>query len=198
MRSDDRFDRFGTGGSIVIGAIFAGHLMIGAPAMAWAVDGDPWQACARAIAAAERTYSIPAKLLHAIAHAESARRNAAANSYAPWPWTVMARGQGRHFDTKGAAIEAVRTLREEDVSNIDVGCMQVNLGYHPHAFDDLDAAFDPHRNAAYAARFLKGLYRASGSWFNAVARYHSSTYRQNRQYKIRVLTLWRRMGGGLR
>jgi len=170
MRTDGRFCGFSTGGSIVIGAVLAGCILVSTPVKPLAADGDPWQACARSIAAAERAYSIPDKLLYSIAHAESARRNAAANSYAPWPWTVMARGQGRHFDTKGDAIEAVRTLQDEDVSNIDVGCMQVNLGYHPHAFDDLDAAFDPERNAAYAARFLKGLYRSSGSWFNAVAR----------------------------
>ena len=32
--------------------------------------------------------------------------------------------------------------------------MQVNLGYHPDAFEDLEQAFDPTYNVAYAASFL--------------------------------------------
>jgi hypothetical protein len=156
---------------------------------------DPWKICGQAIAEAERAYNIPRNLLLSIAHAETARQNKINRRYAPWPWTVMAKGRGRHFSSKADAISAVQTLKTEDIRNIDVGCLQVNLRYHPKAFTDLEDAFAPKSNAKYAASFLRDLFRSSGSWPNAVARYHSSTYRQNRQYKIRVLTIWRRFGG---
>jgi soluble lytic murein transglycosylase-like protein len=54
------------------------------------------------------------------------------------------------------------------VRNIDVGCMQVNLGYHGKAFADLEAAFDPATNVAYAARFLSELFSKRRSWALAV------------------------------
>ena len=87
-------------------------------------------------------------------------------------------------------------MRGRDVRSVDVGCMQVNLYFHPTAFPDLDAAFDPAANAAFAARFLRSLFKDTGSWMHAVARYHSSIYRNNRQYMIRVMKTWRQLGGG--
>jgi len=69
------------------------------------------------------------------------------------------------------AIATVRALQASGVRSIDVGCMQVNLMYHPSAFASLDEAFDPGANAQYAARFLNALYRASGSWVQATAAY---------------------------
>ena len=40
---------------------------------------------------------------------------------------------------------------------MDVGCMQVNLYHHAHAFSSLDNAFDPQSNVDYAARFLRSI-----------------------------------------
>ena len=54
-------------------------------------------------------------------------------------------------------MRAVRKLQRRGVRNIDVGCMQVNLRYHPKAFKSLGQAFDPRANAAYAAGFLRKL-----------------------------------------
>ena len=55
---------------------------------------------------------------------------------------------------------AVRAMQANGVRSIDVGCGQINLMYHPDAFPNLELAFDPQANAAYAARFLKALSRA--------------------------------------
>ena len=46
----------------------------------------------------------------------------------------MALGKDRFFSSKAAAITAVRKLQADGVRNIDVGCMQVNLKYHPKVF----------------------------------------------------------------
>ena len=67
--------------------------------------------CPQAIATAERTQAIPKHLLSAIALAESGRKHPTLDKRMPWPWTVMAEGQGRYLATKQAAIEEVRQLQ---------------------------------------------------------------------------------------
>ena len=71
----------------------------------------------------------------------------------------MPRAPASFSPPRRQAIAAVKALQARGVRSIDVGCMQINLSYHPHAFRDLDQAFDPHANAAYAERFLTQLYR---------------------------------------
>lgn len=148
---------------------------------------SPGAYCEAAIYAAERTVSLPPRVLSAIAEVESGRPDAATGALHPWPWTIDADGQGQFFATKAQAIAAVRTLQAQGMRSIDVGCMQVNLMHHPNAFASLDEAFDPWRNALYAARFLNTLYGASGSWLVAIAAYHSETPSIGADYRQRVM-----------
>ena len=113
--------------------------------------------CERAVLHEERAQRIPSHLLHAISIAESGRWNKARKENVAWPWTVTSGGKGRYYPNKIAAIRAVQRLQRQRVRNIDVGCMQVNLKYHPKAFKSLDEAFDPTANARYAGRFLAQL-----------------------------------------
>ncbi len=158
--------------------------------------GSSWRVCREAIAVAEKAAKLPRKILLAIALVESGRRNEYDDRYSPWPWTVNAKGRGRYFSNKEDAVVAVRELKADRIRNIDVGCMQVNLGYHPKAFGDLNEALDPSRNATYAARLLRSLFRETGTWGYAVGRYHSSVYRFNRPYRIRVMKVWHQLRGG--
>jgi hypothetical protein len=73
--------------------------------------------------------------------------------------------------------------------SIDVGCMQVNLMYHPGAFATLEQGFDPAANAAYAARFLMQLFQQTGTWPKAVATYHSSTPELGDAYQRKVMAV---------
>jgi soluble lytic murein transglycosylase-like protein len=160
-----------------------------------ATEADPWSLCADAIRAAERERGLPPHLLRAVALAEAGRPHDASKATVPWPWTVTAEGRGRFLAAKADAVALVHELRERNVRNIDVGCMQVNLQYHPNAFASFDEALDPAANAAYAAGFLHGLFRESGSWGNAVARYHASIYGRNLQYRGRVMRIWHSLRG---
>jgi len=74
---------------------------------------------------------------------ETGRWDGASQENSAWPWTITADGQGRFFDTKEEALLEAEILITEGVRNIDVGCMQVNLHYHPSAFETLSQAFDP-------------------------------------------------------
>lgn len=156
-----------------------------------AADGsDPWRVCRQAIDNAERNGAIPKQLLASIALNESGRPNPVLKKRDPWPWTVTARGEGHFFESKSEAIAYVRELRRQDVGNIDVGCMQINLGYHPNAFRDLDEAFDPTANTTYGASHLRTLYSRTGSWFQSAGLYHSGALERHEWYRNRVLTTW--------
>jgi soluble lytic murein transglycosylase-like protein len=151
---------------------------------------SPAAQCRAAIRAAEQAAAIPDQLLAAIGRVESGRRDPATGQMAPWPWTINAEGQGYVFDTKAQAISAVQALQAQGVRSIDVGCLQVNLMYHPEAFASLDAAFDPRTNANYAARFLVQLYGQTNDWNKAAANYHSANPDEGASYQRKVLAVW--------
>lgn len=155
--------------------------------------------CSAHVEQHEKHHGIPAGLLHAISKVESGRKDDTGRVVA-WPWTVNAEGNGYYFPTKEAAIAAVRKMQLNGVSSIDVGCMQVNLYHHPHAFRTLDDAFDPAKNVAYAARFLKGLKNEHASWSRAVAHYHSANPIHHVPYRKNVMGVWDRemKAGGVR
>jgi hypothetical protein len=151
---------------------------------------DPTRLCRTAIRAAERANGIPQALLSALGRVESGRRDPTTGNFGPWPWTINAEGRGQFFATKAEAIAAVRRLQAEGVRSIDVGCMQVNLRHHPDAFASLEDAFDPQKNAAYAARFLASLHETSKNWLQAAANYHSHTPDLGLAYQRKVMAAW--------
>ena len=138
----------------------------------------------------EKRLHIPTNMLTALSHVESGHWNTQRREKTAWPWTVMARGQGTYYKTKVEAIQAVRNLLSGGVRNIDVGCMQVNLKYHPGAFNTLEDAFDPEKNVAYAAHFLKRLHEETGSWARAATRYHSATPSKAKRYSGVLVEAW--------
>jgi hypothetical protein len=142
---------------------------------------DEADACLGFIQVAEKSQAIPEGLLMAIGYTESGRV-VPDGRRVPWPWTVNAQGQGYAFESKADAIAFVQDLHAQGIAVIDVGCMQVNLYYHPDAFASLDAAFDPATNVAYAAQFLKELHSESGDWGTATQHYHSRTPYLGRVY----------------
>jgi hypothetical protein len=145
------------------------------------------QLCEAAIATTERAAHLPVHMMGAIALVESGRPDTTRGVMRPWPWTINAEGQGAFFDSKQQAIDAVRALQARGVHSIDVGCMQVNLMFHPTAFTSLDVAFDPDANTRYAAAFLTALHGATRDWPAAIAAYHSETPEIGAQYRHMVL-----------
>ena len=147
----------------------------------------PDRLCTSAIDAAKRSAALPPRLLEAIAQVESGRPDPASGRSRPWPWTINVAGTGYYFESAPEAVAFVKSLQDKGVHSIDVGCMQVNLLYHPEAFSNLDEAFDPHANVQYAIRFLQSLYREVGDWPTAVGLYHSANPLLSATYRARVL-----------
>ena len=138
---------------------------------------------------AEEEHRLPKHLLFAISLKETGRWNDERKESYTWPWTVTSGGEGRHYPTIFAAMAEVRRLLAAGTTNIDVGCMQINLRYHGTAFEDLAEAFDPLKNAGYAARFLTELKQRHGSWRDAIEHYHSGNSVRGKNYREAVSKL---------
>jgi hypothetical protein len=151
--------------------------------------------CNQAAKKAETDARIPRNLLTAISLAESGRWDDRRKASFAWPWTVTNGASATYYPTKEEAIEGVKELRAAGKTNIDVGCMQINLHHHPNAFESLEDAFDPVTNVGYASRFLAGLQKETESWAEAAGRYHSSDPTRLGAYRDKVLGLWERVSG---
>jgi tetratricopeptide (TPR) repeat protein len=67
----------------------------------------------------------------------------------------------KSYEALQILIKAVEKFQRTGAKSIDVGIMQINLRHHPHAFRNLEEAFDPQLNIAYGAKFLKQLFLGS-------------------------------------
>jgi hypothetical protein len=188
-------------GGILIGAVFASAALAApsgsepsgpasAPSTATAGSGGDWSLCRRAAAEVEARIPAPEHLLSAVTLTETGRRGPGGKALQAWPWTINVGGKGYVFSNKDEAVRAVRRLMAQGHASIDVGCMQVNLKYHPRAFTSLEEAFDPAANLAYGAEFLTRLKKRHGSWDLAVQHYHSYTEEHRQRYAARFNTLW--------
>ena len=172
-------------------------LVLAAPRPAASQAMDPWDACAAAAATAEQDAGIPPGLLLAIGKVESGRVHPTAGRVVPWPYALNIAGRGVYPPTAEAAIAEVQAARAQGLSSIDVGCFQISLLHHPGAFPTLPDAFDPARNAAYAAAFLSTLRARLASWEQAAGGYHSLTPAFGEPYAARVMATWSGAGANV-
>lgn len=147
--------------------------------------------CSRYFAMYEDTFHMPSNLIKAVAVTESGKYVKAAGRPVAWPWTVNAQGKGYYFANKREAVRAVADFRSKGVKSIDVGCMQINLLYHPEAFRNLEQAFEPKYNVGYAAKFLRDKYLQARNWQAAVGLYHNGDPLINKNYIKQVYNAWR-------
>lgn len=122
-------------------------------AQAYSEVRDDALVCMDATQKFEKKYQIKEHLLTTISSVETGRWNAKTKQKVAWPWTVNAQGKGTYFETKAQAVREVKRLQKAGVKSIDVGCMQINLAYHPDAFKSVEEAFDPEKNVEYGQNF---------------------------------------------
>ena len=147
-----------------------------------------YELCQIAIKDIEQSLHIKENLLQTIASVESGRYISKVGKRLPWPWTVHAKGKGYYFPTKQEAVSAVKKFQAEGYTNIDVGCMQINLKYHGSAFNSLEEAFDPKENVSYSANFLLKLNKKNQNWQKTAMQYHSKKQASGLNYKNRLET----------
>lgn len=142
--------------------------------------------CLSAARRAERTAGLPQGIVTGIMLAETGRWSQARGRSYPWPWTITSGTDAWYAASRAEAIATVRRLQAEGRRNIDVGCMQINLHWHPDAFRTIEEALDPVRNVAYGTAFLGELHAEHGDWRRAVAAYHSRDPARGQAYLARV------------
>ena len=147
---------------------------------------ETYNLCSVAIKDVQESHNIKENLLQTIASVESGKYISSVGRRLPWPWTVHANGKGRYYKTKQEAITAVKELQASGYTNIDVGCMQINLKYHGSSFENLEEAFDPKKNVLYSASFLQKLYKKTNDWKKTAMQYHSKNTRRGINYKNRL------------
>ena len=148
-------------------------------------QADDSTACVQAAQQAELASGLPAGLLTAIASVESGG----------WPWSANLDGTAEHYSSKADAVAALTRVRLPKPVDVDVGCFQISLKYHPSAFATMADALDPASNARYAARFLLELHDRLGTWDRAAAAYHSATASLGSEYQNRVMVSWKGQPG---
>ena len=160
-------------------------------AQAYSEVRDDALVCMDATQKFEKKYQIKEHLLTTISSVETGRTKAKTKQKVAWPWTVNAQGKGTYFETKAQAVREVKRLQKAGVKSIDVGCMQINLAYHPDAFKSVEEAFDPEKNVEYGAKFLKNLYaNRDNDWIKAAMAYHSSVPRKAQRYKKKLVSAY--------
>ncbi len=148
--------------------------------------------CQHYIRQQERELGIPTNLLKSISIVESGKK--VGKQIISWPWTINVGGKGYRFSNKKKAVTFAKKLIKQGKKSFDVGCMQINLKYHPYAFRNLEEAFDPQINVAYAGRLFSKLRNQFSSWQEAVGYYHSWTKSHNDRYRTKVLKQWDVLG----
>lgn len=152
--------------------------------------------CEALAARAGHEAGIPTGLLPAIARMESGHSFRGEPRRA-WPWTLNEGGQSHYFESQYEALTYLQSAIDRGVTNIDVGCMQINYRWHYDNFASLDAMLDPEGNTQYGAEFLAELNRRLGSWDHAVARYHSADASQGQSYQIAVADIFKTLTHGV-
>jgi len=148
--------------------------------------------CNRYFPIYEHKYHMPSNMLRAISVTESGRWSKFSNKSVAWPWTINVNGKGYHFKSRSKAIAKVKEYMKKGKTSIDVGCMQINLKYHPDAFTNLNQAFEPRYNIAYAAKFLNDKYKRNSSWETSIRHYHNIHKVYSDKYITRVYDNWRK------
>ena len=139
---------------------------------------------------AEEAFSLPNGILSSIAQVESGRKTMNGD-YRSWPWTINDKGKGIFFDNRKAANKYIIKQNEIGNTNIDIGCMQISVKWHAHAFSSTESMLDPYTNIAYAAIFLEELYKTHANWELAIKYYHSAETKKNEPYLQKVNAVWK-------
>ena len=124
-----------------------------------------------------REERIPAKLLKSVTYVESGFH----------PWTLNVEGQPHFFDTRKAAEQHLEKVVKEGVTNVDIGCAQINWGWHGKKFKSPKDLLSPETSLRYAARLLRQNRIATRSWMKAALLYHSGDKVRQSIYRKRLI-----------
>lgn len=143
----------------------------------------PAALCEQVAMQVARETGVPVDVLGALTLTETGRRQDGV--LRPWAWAVNAEGAGTWFDDPRQALDFAAARVAAGRSNVDIGCFQLNYGWHGRNFGSMAEMFDPLANARYAAHFLHELYAETGDWRAAAGMFHSRRPADAARYLVR-------------
>ena len=143
-------------------------------------EGSDSHLCDESIEIVDSSSFVPREVLYKIARLESGRR--IDGRHVSWPWSLNNGGKGYFLKDRATALSILAHLKAQGETNVDIGCMQLNMRWHAEFFDSLQQMMSPLDNVRYAARYLEQLYKETGSWEKAVKFYHSRNAEFNTVY----------------
>ena len=154
--------------SIIV--LFSGNLVL----------ANATKVCDDSIELVARSTTVPKDILYKIARLESGRY--LDGQFVSWPWSLNNAGDSYVLDSFEEGLKKLVRLHDGGESNVDIGCMQLNLRWHGSAFNNLSAMLSPLKNVTYASTYLEKLFAETGSWEQAVKYYHSRNPKYNEVY----------------
>jgi len=152
------------------------------------LQGTVWESAAL-------VYDLDPVLLYAIALTESKKRRAN-KQIAPWPWTFNS-PEGSYYAASLEEAEAYleMLLGKYAPRRIDVGIMQINLGWNGHLVERYEDLLDPEINVRVGAQVLKeALEDTDGDTLLGVGWYHNrSDINRSVWYGTLVLNRYERL-----
>ena len=124
-----------------------------------------------------REERIPPKLLKSVTYVESGFH----------PWALNVEGSPSFFPTRLAAEQALESALRKGITNIDIGCTQVNFQWHGKRFRNPKDLLSPETSLRYAARLLHQNSIATRSWMKAALLYHSGDKVRQSVYRKRLI-----------
>jgi hypothetical protein len=116
---------------------------------------------------------VPVRVIHGIALVESGKIWSDGMKR-PWPWTLNSAQGSMFFADRASAASALRRILDSGVSNVDIGYMQINCGFHCWRVRFPEDLLDPQTNLRVASDILKEVRLASGGDIAAtVGAYHA-------------------------
>ena len=143
-------------------------------------EGSDSRLCDESIEIVDASSFVPREVLYKIARLESGRR--IDGRHVSWPWSLNNGGKGYFLKDRATALSILAHLKAQGETNVDIGCMQLNIRWHADFFDSFQQMMNPLDNVRYAARYLEQLYKETGSWEQAVKFYHSRNAKFNTVY----------------
>ncbi|MWB76620.1 lytic transglycosylase domain-containing protein [Pseudooceanicola sp. 216_PA32_1] len=144
--------------------------------------------CDRAASIAAHETGVPAKLMQALTRQETGRN--VDGELRGWPWALNVGGKGQWFATSRDLERSIAAQQASGVTNMDIGCFQINFRWHRDNFASLQDMIDPLENARYAARFLRDLHGETGDWTESVGLFHSRNTQFSKPYLRRFARIY--------
>ena len=155
-------------------------MVIGSLGLASFAEGSDSRLCDESIEIVAASSFVPREVLYKIARLESGRHME--GRHVSWPWSLNNGGKGYFLKDSATALSTLSSMRAKGKTNIDVGCMQLNIRWHADFFDSLQQMMNPLDNVRYAASYLEKLYKETGSWEKTIKFYHSRNAKFNSVY----------------